>query len=351
MSISSDIHKSMTNFCALSRDESVFEEKYKQQYQQLKENENKYKNILANFVMEQKKTCIPVVIKSSNPEEDDVQLYLRIKPKVSQKQVTEDNFKQVIEHYPTEEELNQVFQSLDNSQVTFAEVYTEWIIRNLYERNTTTKEVFELTQSKEKKKKEKGKSTKEEKDPNPPPLPREITEITQMLYKTQQNEKKIKQIKKEKLLKIEHDKKTYEETLDKYLSAKPKEKQEQKISMTTTQGETKPFYLRRIVKLSKPSLTLAKSKPIVSECVYSTIKHTFPEIATKPYHHSMAHKKIDLHLLLSDFRQRLQSFKKNNTKISTSIVLEEEGKKKRMREEDQEEEDHNEGDEEGEETQ
>ena len=326
MSVSSDLQKIMTNFCALYRDEITLEDKYKEQFQELKESEKKYKTLLSNYLTTQQQTCIPVKIKTTNKDDKTEQeqiVYLRLKSKVSQKSVNEDTFKQIIQMSPSVSELKEIYVNLKNDQASLMDVFTQWIIDKLYELNCTKQSVFELSSSGEKKKSHKKRKTdsEEKSEPNPNDvLSLEIVQATQELHKIQSREKTLRKMKKEKLNEIEQEKKNNEPELDKFLSLKPIDKQEQKISMTV-KGETIPFYLKKVVQIKKPSLTLVKTKPLIQK----TLQNVFTEVMMidLPFTVENCTKltQINIHSLFSEFKNNFQQFKKERQVVSTSIVL------------------------------
>ena len=328
MDLNPVVQTSMTNFCAIHRDEMIFENKYKKQYREIAENEKKYKTQLEQYLAHEKQSCIGVTIPVD--EHNQQTMYLRFKPKTSQKMVNEDSFHAVIDHFPAPDDLYQTFKKLKNSQATLTEVYGQWLIDTLYSQNTTKKMVFEFTTTKEKKKSG-GKSdnknrNSESLDDSPVKIPREIMEMASQLYKIQYNKKELNQYKKQKCQEFTAEKKQYVPVLEKFLSSKPESKQEQKISMNI-QGETKPFCLKKIVKTPTPSLTLSKSRPVVLQSVHTTIKTAFPQWVDRPFQTQMVHDLENhpdfLHVLMAEFKNQLQYYKKTSAKTSTSIVLEE----------------------------
>lgn len=335
---SSQIQHALTDYCALYNDELLIEEKCTEQRKQFKQHEEKYKAFLYDFLVEQKKTCLPVNI---NIEGTQKQIYLRLQEKMCAKSINEDAFKKVLETNPTAEELQTIFESLEDPQATVIDVYTLWMIDKLYEQNTTKKSVFLLSESKEKSKKgEKGKTTLgkrkrdgEEKsvEPEENKVPEEIVKMATQLFKVKHNFKRLTSYKKEKIEKLNAEKKVYEPVLDKFLSTKPSDKQEQKVSMTY-HNDVKPFYIRRIIVTKKPTLSLAKSKPVVAQTVQTIFQKLDADVATKPFNlhnlNQMFRHDDFKNLLFADFRNRVQTFKQSNTRTYSSIVVEEESAKK-----------------------
>jgi hypothetical protein len=333
------LQKYMTNFCAIHRDEIVFEDKYKKQYKYFSEEEKKYKTFLEQYLGNEHKTCIPLKIPT---DDGNVQkMYIRFKPKTTQKSVTEDSFKTAIEHYPSNEDLYRVFKNLDDPKATLSDVYAAWIIEILYKQNTIKHTAFEFTSSGERKKSTSSKSSKskskknnddnddndeETKNNNSIHVPSEVMEAASYLLKIQSNKKQLSKFKKEKITEFIVEKKQYEPVLDQFLSSKPENKQEQKISMNI-QGETKPFYLKKVIETPSLSLTLAKSKPIVFQSVQNTFKSILPSVYSRPFDPKFINElevhKDFLNVLFSEFRTKLQQYKTSHTKVVSSIVLEE----------------------------
>jgi hypothetical protein len=263
------VQHALTDYCALYNDELLLEEKCSEQRDQLKQHEEKYKAFLHDFLVEQKQTCLPVNI---NVEGVPKQIYLSLQERMSSKAISEDAFKKVLETNPTVEELQTIFESLQDHAATVIDVYTLWVIDKLYLQNTTKKSIFLLSESKEKGKKS-DKILKKRKrgeelvvENKGPEIPEEIVKMAAQLFKVKHNYKRLTAYKKERLQKLNTEKKTYEPVLDKFLSAKPTDKQEQKVSMTY-HDDIKPFFIRRIIVTKKPTLSLAKSKPVVAQTV------------------------------------------------------------------------------------
>ena len=333
------VQDSITNFCALYQDEMVLEKGYKNKIDAFKGEESQHKQTLEQFLRDENKSCVPVTVK--NNDGNELQYFLRFKSRTSKKSVTEEAFRNVIEQLPTEESLRDLLNVIkDTSKLSLVDLYVLWLTKTLEKQNTTTKTIFEFTPTGEKKSKsegggkERGSRKKSKTCGNNNDIPEDIVAAANHLYMIQTNKKQLTSFKKEKLVELETEKKQYHKVLDKFLSAKPVEHQEQKLSMNI-QGETRPFFLKK--KPSRESyvtLTFAKSKPVVSSCV----KNTFKTSKLSPVFFQPLDVSVDsidrmlyelqntpdfLNMLMSEFRQQVQQFKSSNSKITTSIVLEE----------------------------
>jgi hypothetical protein len=309
--LSAPVTTSITQFCTLSRNELLFKSQYKEQYKLLTNREEQLKSTLMKYMEQVSPPNKKWIVKCPTNEV----VRIKLKQTTSQKTINEDRLKEVIELNPTPEELIHICHNLKTSQSSFIEVYSTWFIRKLYEYNTVKKTELEI------KEEEKQKIVSSSSSSSPPP---EILETISKLIQIQQNKSKLTRYKQEFTHQIINEKKKCEPILDTFLSTKPPHKQEQKVTLNV-QGEIKPFYIQRVMKTYKPSLTLSRSKPLVHHVIQSIITSRFPEINNKPFHVDDLNKIYNIQNfkqdLFSEFQKQLQQYKQDSQKIQSNIVF------------------------------
>ena len=313
----------LSKYCAISRDEILIEEQCVTQAEQITDELTKCKTVLEEFFKRQKKTCVPVKVQT---DEGDRTIYLRSVEKTSYKAVNEDAFKRVIEKLPTSQDLQEVFNQLENPSANFIDVYASWIFNTLYDQNTTQRSVFEVSD-----KKEKGKKNANTDEVN---IPDAITQATEDWMLAAHNIKRLKLFKKGKMDLLAQEKKTIEPVIETFLASRPKDKQEQKVMMNL-HGEDKPYYIKRIVETRRPPLSLNKAKPLILTSVQQVVKATQPQLLNKPFQSSDADRLFRNDMLLSmlyaEFRTQFETFKQTAVKVSTHVELREKGDGNRKR--------------------
>lgn len=326
------LDKQLSHYCAISRDEMNMEAQCSEQAKQFTEEITKCKTLMADFLEQQKKTCIPITIRTANGEEKTI--YLRNVEKTTYKTVNEDAFKRVIETVPTPDELKDVYDQLENPAASFIDVYSAWIYNTLYDQNTSKRTTFEISDKKER--------TKKSKTADEIKVPSHIIQAAEDWVNTTYNIKRLKTFKKTAMTQLADEKKVIEPAIETFLASKPPEKQEQKISMVV-QGHEKPFYLKRVIEKKRPALTLTKSKPIILQTVQTMVQSTNPTLLKKPFTTEDAKNvfsnEIVLNVLFDEFRTKLASFKQAGTKVTTHIEMSDKptGKRKRHADDDEDE--------------
>ena len=325
-SSSPPITQSIAGFCSVYRDETKVVSKCKTQLDDLKKQETALKAQLRQYLTDANVTCIPLKLKMG--EEDEKMVYLRLMDKKSCKSVTDDIIKSVIEKVPTTEELVQIYHQMDRNS-SLMEVYVQWVYDSLEKQTAVHRTVFELSTTKQKKRK------MDDKDNSKIPIvPAEVMDMTAELFKTQLNQKRIRSFKKEKVVKFQVEREKYLPKLDEFLASKPPAHQEQKISLNLT-GEPRPYQLKRVLTKRVPSLTLNKSKPLVSNAIVKVMENEFPEIVDDPFHPDkirviFEHQTFQ-NLLFDQIRNEFEMYRKNYTTSKTSIVLREEHDRRKPR--------------------
>ena len=315
--IPSDVQTAMSQFCAISRDEMSIVDKCKQQANQFKKNLAEYKDVLESFFVQTKANCVPITVTIDGQPST---LYLRNVQKTKYHAINESNFKTVVEHFPTTEELVETYKQLENPAATLADVYATWLFEKLYDQNTEVKTLFQISKTKERLK------TKNQKV-DEIKIPDDIQKITENLIKTQHNAKRLRDFKKANVSKFREEKKVYEPVIEKFLAKRPDVHQEQKITITMG-GKTEPFYVRRVVEKRKPSLTLAKTKPLILESVSKIFK------TSQPFDPSVTDRVLRENPLIPNmlfdlFCECLSDYNSKNTKISSKINLKDATKKRK----------------------
>lgn len=309
----------LSKYCAISRDEILIEEQCTTQSDQLTSELTQCKSVLEEFLNCQKKTCIPVKVQT---DEGDRTIYLRSVEKTSYKAVNEDAFKRVIEKLPTPQDLQNVFDQLENPNANFIDVYASWIFNTLYDQNTTKRTVFEVSDKQERGAKKKTKTTEEVK------VPDAIIQAAEDWMLATHNIKRLKSFKKVRMDLLEQEKKSIEPVIETFLASRPKDKQEQKVMMNL-HGEDKPYYIKRIVEKRSPSLSLNKSKPLILNSVQQVVKSTQPQLSSKPFQvsdvNNLFRNNMLLSMLYAEFRAQIETFKQTGVKVSTHVELREKG--------------------------
>lgn len=322
-SIPSNVQKSMSQYCALSRDELLLEEKCDEQLKHFNEVLANYKMSLSDFLGSQDQSCVPVSVDMDGSEH---KVFLRSVVKSSYKTVNEDAFKKVIEHIPTVEELTKVYEDLNTPKASLSSVYAAWIFNKLYHQNVTKKTVFEISD----KPPRTSKNSKKQKMNEGPPIPTNVAQTVVDWIKMQHNIKRLKQFKKENITKLNTEKKLVESDVETFLSARSGDKQEQKISMSM-HGETKPFILKRVIEKRSPTLTISKAKPLVADTVISVLSRMDSSYET-PFNPATTRdllarqtetRSLLPNLLFSEFRVKVEEYKKSGMKVSSRIELRE----------------------------
>lgn len=324
---SSKTQEALKNFCYYKSKESTFENNCAQQAKQFKNEEEKYRSLLSEYVINSKQTCIPVDI--SLDDDTKQQVYLRLKTKTLTKTINEDRFNEVISMNPSSEELIDIFHKLKDPRATFVDVYTSWVLEKLHDHTVTRTTVFELSESKERV----SKKQKRDKNDSKHSVPQEIADFTAQLYKIQHHMKRLKTYRKENVQKYEQHIKPHEPILQTYFSQKPRDQQEQKVSMNVD-GQVKPFFIKRVVETKRPFLTLKKSEPLVVKSIHNVIKTKIPELCNVTFDVRYLKKLLETdlfrNLISQEFKHHISEFKKNGTVLVPSIVVVEDKKKKQQ---------------------
>ena len=303
------LDQTLSQYCVIARDELLFKEKCATQARSFNQDLHDCQARLAEFAQSQPQPCIPVTVRTADGEPQ--QMFLKTSEKTTYKAVDEEGFKRVVEKVPTVEDLKAVFDDMESPQASLADVYATWLFRQLYNRNTEKKRVFEISDKKGRTKK------------NAPAghihVPDHIVALTEQWTHIQSNMKRLKEFKRSTIHRFENEKKAIEPVLNSYLAAKPHQKQEQKIAMSV-QGEIKPFYLKRVVKRLKPRLTLPQSRSLILDTVTSVIK------TRDPFDLDVTREILKRHatlpnLIFSEFRTQLEQYRQSRVKVSTHIKL------------------------------
>jgi len=339
----SNIRSTITQYCALHRDQLEFQNQVSDQKKQFVEKEAKYKNTLLSYLQNENKTCVPVDIPVDPTDElKKERRYLRIKTSTTTKSVTESTLEYLRDTLPTTEELDASYEVLreKNPTPTLIEVYTHWALQKIKEKNTTHKTYFELDKSKERvpkgQSKKRKRSEDEEEKESVVQVPDNVLEDVIKLYRNMYDHGRLKKTVSEKKHKIEVEKQKHEPELISYLATKPKDQQFQKVSMKID-NEPKPYFLRCNKGTSgSSSLSISKAKPLIEEGIKHVVSHIRSEAVNQPY----SRQGTDLFAspafrnnLFTSLKDMVSNYKHQNTKSTTKLCLDARGEppKKRSR--------------------
>jgi hypothetical protein len=304
------MQESITQFCVLAYDEMHIENKYKEKAEKIKEDIAASKQALQDFASKQGQTCIPLKITVDGEEQ---KLFLRFIEKITSKSININAFKNVVQNIPKVSELQDIFTQLQNPEATLGEVYATWLYNELYKQNTTKKETFEISKSNERTKKGINKQVSIH-------IPESILQKATEYSKLQHGLQHLKSLKSEKIQKIEEQKKEVEPTIAAHFETRPMERQVQKVSMEID-GETKPWFIKRVVKETKPSsISLSKVKPIIFNVMDNVIssKLTFDSKTVEEFFR--LNNDIQNNIFLK-FCSSMEHFKESHSKMSSTIEL------------------------------
>lgn len=312
------IEQSISQFCAVSRDELLLEQRCQTQAQQFKTTLQACQEVLGRYWDQQSSTSAPSFIPLTLQDQGEPrQVYLRRLQKTTYKAVNETALQSVVEQLPTAEDLQRVATSLGTPDVTLGDVYAAWVFERLKTHNVVHRTSLELSDRKPRVPKGEPRS---ETATTTPPDPALLEAASQWLQ-TQRNLQRLREFKKTHFHRLAEERQAVEPVLNSYLASRPPDQQEQKVTMMV-QGESRPFYVKRVTERKLPTLTLPKSQPLILQ----TLRTIFP--SSEPFDVSVATELLRRsaslpNVILSTFRTHWETYKTEHTHISTHVTLKE----------------------------
>ena len=345
-----EISQAIEKYVVLAHEESTIDSQFKEKVLNVRKELKQIKDELMNFAMSQPQSCITVQINPDNPKE---KIYLRKKVKMVPNAINVDRFKEVAALQPTPEELTQLYVAMCEpcstkktsvkTNPTLADVYTTWLYNQLYQRNTVKKMTFDVSQSAERQ----SKADKQKAQPAIQ-IPTEILTKVQNFVRKQQKIEYLNEEKTDELVKIQSEKQTIEPQIDNFLQSRPVDKQSQKVTMNFDGEKSETRFVERVRTVTKPaSITLAKTKPLISSTIFAILDSHIPfnsETVNQLYSPNFAN------IVFHKFCEEFSKYQQEGTKVSTCIKLNKNRGRKRKNEENNNEENDDNNNEENEEN-
>ena len=315
------MQESISQFCVLAYDELNVTSQYREKAREIQEKLGKSKVELQDFASKQGQSCIPVTFEIDGEQQ---KLYLRFMEKMTPKSINLDAFKNVVAILPPTLELQEIFRALKDPTASLGDVYAAWLYNNLYTKNTTKKQTFQISASGERKKKGEGRGHQQIH------VPDNILQQTASFAREQNRLKWLKKMKTEKIRQINEQKEKVEPLLQAHFQSRPDDKQFHKISMEID-GETKPWFIRRVVKETKPSsISLNKVKPLIFRAVSDIIAEKTPFDPKTAETYFQTNRDVTNNVFFR-FRLNFEDYKQANMKVSSLIKLSDKEKSRKRK--------------------